>query len=78
MASNIDQDFDENTELILHTQKKARSTTDNTGDLLSEMSLWSFGLPFAEVLPDNNVMIMYYAGNKDVMDIHWVRLRINQ
>jgi Neuraminidase (sialidase) len=78
MASNIDQDFDENTELILHTQKKARSTTDNTGDLLSEMSLWSFGLPFAEVLPDNDVMIMYYAGNKDVMDIHWVRLRINQ
>lgn len=76
MASNIDQDFDENTELILHTQKKAASTTDHTGELLGGMSLWSFGLPFAEVLPNDDVLVMYYAGSEDVLDIHWVRLRI--
>lgn len=77
MASNIDQDFDENTELILYTQKKVRSTTDHTGELLGEMSLWSFGLPFAEVLPNDDVMVMYYAGNDAVLDVHWVKLRLS-
>ena len=76
MASGINQKFDKNTELVLHNQDIKKTATNNTGELLGEMSLWSFGLPFAEVLPDNDVMVMYYAGNENVLDIHWVRIRI--
>jgi hypothetical protein len=38
------------------------------------MSLWTFGLPYAEALPDDDVLIVYYAGTESVMDIHWARL----
>jgi hypothetical protein len=38
------------------------------------MSIWSFGLPFAEVLPDGEVLVAYYAGTEAAMDIHWCRL----
>jgi hypothetical protein len=40
------------------------------------MGLWSFGLPYAETLPDGTVMVMYYAGNATQMDIRWARLGI--
>ncbi len=76
MAPAIDQFFDERSELILHTQEISATTTGNTGDLLGDMRLWSFGLPFAEVLPDGDVMVLYYAGTEDVLDIHWVKLRL--
>ena len=75
-TSAIDRSFDESTELILHTQKLAESAAESTGELLGDMSLWSFGLPFTEVLPNDDIMVMYYAGNEDAMDIHWVKLRL--
>ncbi len=77
MASAIDQSFDEETELILHVQELAQSSSENTGELLGEMSLWNFGLPYCEVLPNGEVIVMYYAGNEKTMDIHWVKLRID-
>jgi hypothetical protein len=40
------------------------------------MALWSFGLPYAETLPDGDVLVMYYAGTDKQMDIHWARLRV--
>jgi len=49
--------------------------TDSTGDLLVEMSLWTFGLPYAEALPDGDVLVAYYAGDAAALDIRWVRLR---
>ena len=75
IASGIDQSFKESTELILHTQEVAASATENTGELLGDMRLWDFGLPYAEVLPDGDVMVMYYAGIGEVLDIHWIKLR---
>ena len=38
------------------------------------MSLWSFGLPFAETLPDGSVMVVYYAGDAESMSCYWARL----
>jgi hypothetical protein len=49
---------------------------DTTGALLVEMSLWTFGLPYAEALPDGDVLVVYYAGSDAAMDIRWARLRI--
>ncbi len=47
---------------------------DSTGELLGEMSLWTFGLPYAETLPAGEVLVVYYAGTEEVMDIHWARI----
>ena len=47
----------------------------DTAGLLGDMQLWSFGLPFAETLPDGEVLVVYYAGTPGAMDIHWARLK---
>ncbi len=75
IAPGIDQPFDKETELILYKQETAKSGIVNTGELLGEMSLWSFGLPYCEMLPDGDVMALYYAGTEERLDIHWVRIR---
>ena len=48
----------------------------DTGDLLAEMGLWSFGLPFAAALPDGGVMVVYYAGDDSCMEVRRVRLSL--
>jgi hypothetical protein len=40
------------------------------------MDLWSFGLPFAEVLPSGDVLVFYYAGEPKALDVRWARLAI--
>jgi hypothetical protein len=40
------------------------------------MSLWIFGLPYAEALPDGDVLVAYYAGEAAALDIRWARLRL--
>jgi hypothetical protein len=39
------------------------------------MGVWTFGLPYAEALPDGDVLVVYYAGNDQTLDIRWARLR---
>ena len=77
MASSIDQDFKKNTELILYKHEISKSINKNTGELLSEMNLWNFGLPFCEALPDGNVIVLYYAGSGKSLDIHWVKISLD-
>lgn len=76
MSLAIDRSFEENTELILHTQKAAKSAIDNTGKLLDDMNMWSYGLPYGEALSDGSVLVIYYAGTAEAMDIRWVKLRL--
>ena len=54
----------------------AAASENPTGELLEEMSQWSFGLPYAEVLPDGNVLVLYYAGTDREMDVRYCRLAI--
>ena len=58
------------------TARLADATDNATGELLEEMSQWSFGLPYAEVLPDGNVLVLYYAGTDCEMDVRYCRLAI--
>ena len=44
--------------------------------MLADVLLWSFGLPYAEALPDGDVIVLYYAGTAETMDIHWAHLRL--
>jgi len=46
----------------------------DTGNLLSQLQLWSFGLPYAETLPDGEILVVYYEGTAESMQISWVRV----
>ena len=74
LAASIDAPFDAATEVVIYSQDRASvDQTDSTAELLSEMSLWTFGLPYAETLPDGAVLVIYYAGTDKAMDIHWAK-----
>ena len=79
LAQSIESPFDPATEVVLYTHATgaAQSSSDTTtSDMLADMLLWTFGLPYAEVLPDGDVIVLYYAGTAETMDIHWARLRL--
>jgi hypothetical protein len=78
LAPAIDAAFDPASEVVLYTLDDGRrgDAGDDTGALLAEMSLWTFGLPYAEALPDGDVLVVFYAGGAPAMDIRWARLRI--
>jgi hypothetical protein len=78
LAPSIDGPFDPAGEVVLYTLDQAAQPgagDDSTGALLAEMGLWTFGLPYAEPLPDGDVLVAYYAGTPAAMDIRWARLR---
>lgn len=80
LASDVEAAFDPSTEVVIYSHGAAvaqDSGGDDTGALLAGMSLWTFGLPYAEALPDGDVMVVYYAGTESVMDIHWARLHLD-
>lgn len=77
LASDISEEFDPTSEVVIYTHTSTQnSKSDDTGALLDEMSIWSFGLPYAEALTNGDVMVFYYAGDSQTMDIHYARLRL--
>jgi len=76
LASAVDAPFDPASEVVLYTHAEAATEDGNTGELLAEMGLWSFGLPYAEALPTGDVLVAYYAGTMDALDLYWVRLHL--
>jgi len=75
-APAIDAVFEPISELVLyeHPLEETQAPASGTGEMLAEMSVWSFGLPFAEALPSGDVLVVYYAGTRDCMSVHWARL----
>jgi len=76
MAASIAAPFDPETEVVLYEAPGCANRTADTGELLADMSTWSFGLPYAEALPDGDAMVVYYAGAPDRMEIRWARLSL--
>lgn len=75
MAPAVDAPFDAASEVVIYQQDESSDgQTDSTSELLSEMSLWTFGLPYAEALPDGAALVIYYAGTDAAMDIRWARI----
>jgi hypothetical protein len=76
-AKTIDAPFDAATEVCIysHSMNTAAENQDSTGDCLAEQSRWAYGLPFAEALPDDDVLVVYYAGTPDAMSIRTAHLR---
>jgi hypothetical protein len=74
VAPDMTAPFDPASEIVIYTHGDAAAQRDDTGALLAEMGLWSFGLPFAEALPGGTVLVMYYAGDAARMDVRWARV----
>jgi hypothetical protein len=49
----------------------------DTGELLAEMSIWNYGLPFADVLPGGDVLVLHYEGDAEKMQVCWSRLAVD-
>ena len=75
-ASAIDAPFDGASEVVLyeHAPTDGQAQTLGHGRDAWEMGVWNFGLPFAEALPNGDVLVVYYAGSPNCMSIYWVRL----
>jgi hypothetical protein len=71
-----DAPFDPASEVVIYTHGAGEAASADTGEMLSSMDLWSFGLPFAEVLPDGDVLVFYYAGEPKALDVRWARLAV--
>ena len=75
-APALDAPLEAASEVVIYSHAQAEAASRDTGDMLASMDLWSFGLPFAEVLPDGDILVCYYAGDPRALDIRWARLAI--
>jgi hypothetical protein len=78
LAPAIDAAFPAGTEIVLYDHaavlRGRPSAGVNMADTLDVMSDWSYGLPYATVLSNGEVLIVYYAGTVERMDVEWARL----
>ena len=78
LAPAIDAAFPAETEIVIYDHaavlRGRPSAGVNMADTLDVMSDWSYGLPYATVLSNGEVLIVYYAGLTERMDVKWVRL----
>lgn len=78
LAPSLDGGFAASTEVVLYQAAAPATQTADTAGMLTDMGLWSFGLPYAEALPGEGgeVLVVYYAGAAGCMDIRWARLEL--
>ena len=78
LSKRPDAAFQPETEVTIYQHPGIGGTSrQTTGDMLADMGLWTFGLPYAEALPDGGVLVVYYAGREGSMGIHWARLALD-
>lgn len=77
LAVRPDAPFAAETEVVIYRHGTARpEDADERGALGGPV--WTYGLPYAEALPDGDALVVYYAGESEAaMDIHWARLRMD-
>lgn len=75
LAPAADAPFEADSEVVVYRHPNPTADdTDQAGAL--GLSVWSFGLPYAEVLSEGDVLVVYYAGTEAAMDVHWARIRV--
>jgi hypothetical protein len=75
VSAAIDGVFDSASEVVIYQAASPPRQTGDTAGMLADMGLWSFGLPYAETLGRDDVLVVYYAGTPERMDIRWAKLR---
>lgn len=76
LAASLDAPFDPETEVTVYSHQQPEAAASDTGDMLASMDVWSFGLPSATALPDGDVLVVYYAGTPQSLDVHWAKLGV--
>jgi hypothetical protein len=78
MAPGIEGRFSEESQVALYSleQHQPRHLKD-TGDMLADMNVWTYGLPYAEALPNGEAIVVYYTGDANSLDSLWCRLRLD-
>jgi hypothetical protein len=78
LAPSIDGPFPAATEVLIYDHAAALRSRPSAGgtmaDTLGVMSDWTYGLPYATVLSNGEVLLVYYAGLSQRMDVMWARL----
>ena len=75
VANNLYSDFKHSSEITIFEQTSLDNIKDNKlGELLADMGVWNFGLPYADVLSSGKILVFYYAGNNKQMNLYWSRL----
>lgn len=65
---------DDVVELFAH--ESAEATSEQMGDYLQDMNLWTFGHPCCRLLPDGDVGVVYYGGGGPTLDVYFARVRV--
>ncbi|MCX6623748.1 MAG: sialidase family protein [Acidobacteria bacterium] len=76
LAESLDAPFLAETEEVLYEAAAAALSGSDTKEMLADMGNWNYGLPFAEVIGPDRVLVVHYAGTSQAMDIRWVRLAL--
>lgn len=76
LAPDLAGPFGAEVELYALGDGGARGPGGDTGALLADMALWTFGLPYAEALPGGEALVVYYAGAPEAMGIQYARLKV--
>jgi hypothetical protein len=81
-AASIDAPFEVGSEVVLHEaaapSSGGSSSTETTGAALVDMGTWSYGLVYAEALPDGDVGVVHYAPGPDGgLEVRWLRLAVD-
>jgi hypothetical protein len=78
LAADVEAPFLEETEVVLYSHKQPHAErAADTGEQLTEMNVWTYGLPFAEVLPGGDVIVAFYAGTDVTMAPNWCHLSVD-
>ncbi len=76
LALDAAADFDPASEMVIYQHGESASNRLGVSATLDDMSIWSYGLPYAETLGNGDVLVVYYAGDQTAMDIHYARLSL--
>lgn len=81
-SDSIEGAFDAASEVVLYEAPalvaSAGVSSDSTGDALVDMQAWSYGLAYAQALPDGDVGVVHYApGPAGGIEVRWVRLGVD-
>ncbi len=76
VAARAAANFDPASEVTIYERGESERQRSGITGALDDMSIWSYGLPYAETLGDGDVMVVYYAGDQTAMDIHYARLSL--
>ena len=81
LSSDFGKTWDAAGELVYYQKEMGQEAGMVQGkrqieDYYADMRVWTFGHTQAGLLPDGDVIVVYYAGDMESLSIHWVRISL--